>query len=239
MLAPSYGNPSGALTGPALAVTAGLFQASVELRLAPDKVQPGASDRMRWCGRTDRPVLPSARMKPARVVLTALVVVSPALAAAAPPPDLIFKDGFDAICGNEEIEPGEECDGSDLGAESCVSLGFVSGTLACTPACTFDTSACSNCGNGVADAGEDCDGADLGGQTCEDLGFASGSLSCSGACTYDTSACSNCGNGTIETGEACDGANLAGQTCQSQGFSGGTLACDVDCTSFDTTGCVP
>lgn len=76
---------------------------------------------MRWCGRTDRPVLPSARMKPARLVLTALVVASSALTAAAQPADVIFKDGFEAICGNEEIELGEECDGTSLGGEDCVS----------------------------------------------------------------------------------------------------------------------
>jgi len=180
-------------------------------------------------------------MKPARVVLTVLVVATSALVSAAPAPDLIFEDGFEssAVCGNEVLETGEDCDGSDLGAETCVSLGFVYGTLACSPSCTFDTSACSNCGNGVVDAGEDCDGADLGGQTCQDLGFVGGALACSGACTFDTSSCSNCGNGQIDTGEACDGPNLGGQTCQSQGFSSGSLSCGSDCTSFDTSGCVP
>lgn len=37
---------------------------------------------------------------------------------------------------------GEQCDGSDLGGASCVTLGFIGGTLACS-ACAFDTSGCT------------------------------------------------------------------------------------------------
>jgi hypothetical protein len=111
---------------------------------------------------------------------------------AAPPPDVIFKDGFDttAECGNAILETGEDCDGSDLGGQSCPSLGFMFGTLACTPACTFDTSACSNCGNGTIETGEACDGANLAGQTSQSQGYASGSLSCEVDCaSFDTSGC--------------------------------------------------
>jgi hypothetical protein len=45
-------------------------------------------------------------------------------------------------CGNGAIDPGESCDGVDLGGASCVSEGFGSGTLACGAGCGFDTSAC-------------------------------------------------------------------------------------------------
>lgn len=48
-----------------------------------------------------------------------------------------------AECGSGSIDAaGEQCDGTDLGGDSCASLGFASGTLGCTSACRFDTSAC-------------------------------------------------------------------------------------------------
>ena len=60
-------------------------------------------------------------------------------------------------CGNGQADGGEECDGSDLGGQSCVGLGFVGGALSCTGGCTFDTDGCTECGNGAREAGEDCD----------------------------------------------------------------------------------
>lgn len=56
-------------------------------------------------------------------------------------------------CGNGTIEPeiGEVCDGADLGLETCASVGWTGGTLACSATCGFDTSACSGtdrCGPG-------------------------------------------------------------------------------------------
>lgn len=49
-------------------------------------------------------------------------------------------------CGDEIIEPGagEQCEQTDLGGQSCTTLGFQSGELGCTSACTFDVSFCSN-----------------------------------------------------------------------------------------------
>ena len=46
-------------------------------------------------------------------------------------------------CGNGIIEPPEDCDGTNLGGQTCVSLGFTGGTLACATDCTFDTSGCT------------------------------------------------------------------------------------------------
>ena len=75
-----------------------------------------------------------ARMHPTRVVF-ALVF---AIGAAAPPALL-------AVCGDNHIDGSEECDGTDVGGKTCADLtaGFVqSGTVACKPDCTFDTSDC-------------------------------------------------------------------------------------------------
>jgi len=46
-------------------------------------------------------------------------------------------------CGNNIIEDGEVCDGTSLNAQTCSDLGYTGGTLACTVACIFDTSACT------------------------------------------------------------------------------------------------
>ncbi len=142
------------------------------------------------------------------------------------------------VCNNGTKETGEQCDGSDLGTETCITQGFLGGTLACTSSCTFDTSGCISqiCLNGTKEGTEECDGSDYGGATCQTLGFVGGSLSCSGTCTIDTSNCTMCGNNSVDAGEQCDGSNLNGQTCLSRGFDGGTLGCSGSC-SFDTSSC--
>jgi cysteine-rich repeat protein len=141
-------------------------------------------------------------------------------------------------CGNGTIDTGEDCDGTNLASQTCVTRGRPGGVLSCDSTCRFDESACdpSPCGNGAINTGEDCDGTMLGTGTCVSEGFLSGTLACSPTCTYDTSLCSSCGNGTLQTGEACDGAMLNGQTCMTQGFTGGTLTCSPTC-GFVTTAC--
>lgn len=62
---------------------------------------------------------------------------------------------YSKYCGNGLIEPeiGEVCDGSDLGLETCASVGWSGGPLACSASCAFDTSACTGtdrCGRGHA-----------------------------------------------------------------------------------------
>lgn len=48
-------------------------------------------------------------------------------------------------CGNAVVDGTEVCDGSNLGGESCSSLGFTGGVLSCASSCgAFDTSACYN-----------------------------------------------------------------------------------------------
>jgi hypothetical protein len=46
------------------------------------------------------------------------------------------------------LDPLEECDGNSLGGATCQSEGFTSGTLACSGACTLDTSGCESAGEG-------------------------------------------------------------------------------------------
>lgn len=112
-------------------------------------------------------------------------------------------------CGNGIKESGEECDGSDLGGATCVSLGFTGGTLACDANCRFDLSACTWCGNGVREPGEACDGADIGTATCADVGCTAGAPQCGPTCALDYSSCGGCpvcdGDGLCEADEDCTG----------------------------------
>jgi hypothetical protein len=55
-----------------------------------------------------------------------------------------------SFCGDGilQIVRGEQCDISDLGGQSCTSLGYDGGSLACQSNCLYDTSTCFN--NAVA-----------------------------------------------------------------------------------------
>lgn len=50
-------------------------------------------------------------------------------------------------CNNGVTDSDEMCEGFDLRGKTCLSEGFEAGTLACTSACTLDTSDCSRDAN--------------------------------------------------------------------------------------------
>ena len=65
----------------------------------------------------------------------------------------------EAVCGNGIREGTEQCDGTDLAGETCISLDYASGNLSCNDNCTFNTSLCvsaigSVCGNAVCETDE-------------------------------------------------------------------------------------
>ena len=47
-----------------------------------------------------------------------------------------------SVCGDNIAEGSENCDGSALDGQTCLSLGFDGGTLGCDPGCVFNTSEC-------------------------------------------------------------------------------------------------
>src|SRR4029077_2758412 len=115
------------------------------------------------------------------------------------PTDICLPPGVPGACTCRDtcgtvpgIQPGEDCDGTDLGGQTCTSLGFGGGTLACAADCTFDTRGCAaaSCGDGVVGVGEACDpggiggaSASFGGATCASLGYPlGGSLVCTADC---------------------------------------------------------
>ena len=148
-------------------------------------------------------------------------------------------------CGDGHINDDEQCDSDNLNTQTCLTLGYHGGELACSAACTLDISAClamGRCGDGQLQSPmEQCDGEALGDQTCTGLGYHGGTLECLADCTFDTISCETqgrCGDGVIQAaaGETCDGDALDGHTCESLGYYGGELACGDDCT-FDTINC--
>lgn len=97
-------------------------------------------------------------------------------------------------CGDNIQDPQEICDGFDLAGQTCESLGFTGGTLACQEDCTgFDPTNCTSdsafCGNGVVENEEQCDGNNLGSNSCENMGYDSGMLACYLDCQFDTRDC--------------------------------------------------
>ena len=145
-------------------------------------------------------------------------------------------------CGNEILDPGEECDPTVFEAVSCESLGLGPGMLECTALCELDLTGCGErgCGNDERDGMELCDGTDLVGFDCTTFGFDDGTLACADDCSaFDTTACIGCGDGMRNGGEECDGSDLDGQTCDSLGIIGGgaSLSCTAGCT-FDFSGCI-
>ncbi|MBU1241740.1 SUMF1/EgtB/PvdO family nonheme iron enzyme [Myxococcota bacterium] len=146
-------------------------------------------------------------------------------------------------CGDGFVDPGEECDGSEMTATTCTELGYYEqiGLLQCTSDCTFDLAVCTGgrCGDGTIQTihGEDCDGDELAGATCESRGYVGGTLGCTPDCTFDTSTCDSlCGNGVVDPAEPCDGYDLRNRDCMDLGYSGGILSCQPSCL-FDESEC--
>lgn len=146
------------------------------------------------------------------------------------------QDEADKLCGNNIINPGEECDGIQLGNAACPNGQF--GTVSCSNTCKLVYTACSQqntCGNGIIDAGETCDGNVS--AACP-VGT-TGSVECTN-CSLDYSKCipnevkPTCNNNIIDDGEDCDG-NLipAGkEICEA-----GTVGTPV-CVNCKLVGCI-
>lgn len=144
------------------------------------------------------------------------------------------------VCGDDNVDPGEECDGESLVGSTCQTEGYGAGTLVCSPECTLFTDGCYTCGDDIVHMAEACDGTNFNGKSCQSLGYGGGNLVCAPNCkSIDTSGCTplaSCGNGVKEGAEQCDGGQLGGQTCVGLGYDLGVLSCTPSCT-IDTSGC--
>ena len=98
--------------------------------------------------------------------------------------------GCEGNCGDGTLDPGETCDSSAFGAQTCLTAaGRQSGSLLCTDECHLDVSGCHTCGDGAIEGPEQCDGINLGGEDClSQTGLSEGALTCDAtSCTFDTS----------------------------------------------------
>lgn len=145
-----------------------------------------------------------------------------------------------SVCSNNVVEPGEQCDGTNLTGQSCVTKGYTGGTLGCSK-CQFVTSACtptlscveqwscgtwSSCTNGVTR------------RSCTDAnscGTVKSKPQIEQSCTQ-----AQCNDGFLQSNEACDGTNLGGKTCSTlgKGYTGGMLSCSPTTCQLDTTNCL-
>jgi hypothetical protein len=60
------------------------------------------------------------------------------------------------FCGNGVVDAGEDCEPGVLGAATCGTVGFASGSLACLPWCRFDVSGCLSIPRVCAFSGTPC-----------------------------------------------------------------------------------
>ncbi|HJQ85070.1 MAG TPA: hypothetical protein VKA21_13385, partial [Candidatus Binatia bacterium] len=115
------------------------------------------------------------------------------------PSEVCLPPGADGACTCRDtcgtvpgVQAGEDCDGADLDGQTCASLGFGKGKLACASDCRFDTTQCTEdvCGDGRVGPTEACDPGGIDGAppafgetTCESLGHpGGGTLACTADC---------------------------------------------------------
>ncbi|MBI3027319.1 hypothetical protein HYY70_04335, partial [Candidatus Woesearchaeota archaeon] len=154
-------------------------------------------------------------------------------------------------CGNQRLDTGETCDGTNFGdikdlSCSAYSNSFSEGTLKCSSSCQIDTSGCKEkpkCGNFAIESGEQCESQQLGDKTCQSFGFVRGNLSCDSACQFNTASCimpPPCGNSKLDQGEVCDDSGPVYGAIKScfffNNFIGGNLSCN-NC-EIDKTNCI-
>jgi chitodextrinase len=163
------------------------------------------------------------------------------------PPDANQPSTILQTCGNSLREGTETCDTNALNSNTCITVGFTGGILACNSTCTgFNTTACigapaQTCGNNIREGTETCDGTDLNAQTCIGRGYTSGLLSCAANCgSFVTASCSSGASQFLVPGQGWTGATAqpagSGNASQ-QGFDEKAIARwdVVPFQSFDST----
>jgi len=149
--------------------------------------------------------------------------------------DSILFDWDYVVCGNNERQGWEVCDGVDLNGETCNDQGYSnSGSLSCGVTClSFNISGCTTtCNDGNIEPTETCD---MNNQSCTINNY-QGNQSCNSTCNgwqncipYEI-----CGDTIINGLEECDTTTM--DTCISNSYDGGSLTCGIDC-NFNFTQC--
>ncbi|MEM7158981.1 MAG: M23 family metallopeptidase [Myxococcota bacterium] len=142
---------------------------------------------------------------------------------------------IEPFCGDGTVNAGEQCDGGNLGGNSCGGLGYDGGSLGCTATCQLDVSGCCDdaCTLGDSQCLGNSEQACQPTATCNAWGIPNG---CMYGCAGGECIQPSCGDGMVTAGEQCDGGNLGGNSCWSLGYDGGNLGCTGSC-QFDYSGC--
>ncbi|MBU1220894.1 hypothetical protein KKF34_04725 [Myxococcota bacterium] len=148
-------------------------------------------------------------------------------------------------CGDNILDPGEECDGTAIPVSCRDITGKYEGEISCNSDCTLNTSQCTGgfCGDNKIEPfyGEKCEGENLLDNTCETRGYSTGILSCTSDCQFDTSLCEDflCGNGNLDEYEDCEGTVPEGLDCEDLGYyGGGPITVCANCR-YDVDHCIP
>lgn len=152
---------------------------------------------------------------------------------------IIFLIGLTSAiyCGDGSINQQiEQCDGSDLGGQTCQSLGLGNGILSCysdgtqrTPGlCILDTINCfDTCGDGTTDPWEDCDFNDPFWSSPPIYGLPLYPI-CTPECTVEEIPGEYCGDGIPNGPEQCDGTPDCGENCQIEELEKPIIIPDID-----------
>jgi cysteine-rich repeat protein len=141
-----------------------------------------------------------------------------------------------AVCGNGQLESGEDCDDGNTTSGDC-----------CSATCTVEPAAQSCASDGNACTDDECDGAGVcvhtaNGDACDDSLFCNGTDTCaSGTCSLHTGdPCpgadgdGNCSESCDETADACSGPDTNGAACDDGLFCNGTDTCGGGTCSVHT-----
>jgi len=141
--------------------------------------------------------------------------------------DLGMDSGVVVVAKKPPCGTGPGCDPTDLGGESCESLGAGGGKLLCdSTTCLFELGLCDGLPRDAAvgrpcGTGPGCNIQDLGGETCGSLGMQSGALGCDPeTCQFDTSLCGP-GGGLGGVGATFGGGTTSGGMSGTGGVTGG------------------
>lgn len=161
--------------------------------------------------------------------------------------ETIDDDAVSGICGNNEIETGETCDGNVANCVEIDSALYTAGKAKCLDDCSgYDTITCEEvfheCGNDTVEGPEVCDG---GTKDCVEIdpsSFLGGKAACKKDCSgWDTATCEEgsavCGDNVVEGAEKCDGTLDLCVEIDPSKYSGGKAYCLEDCMGWDTVTC--
>ena len=153
--------------------------------------------------------------------------------------DISTCNGYLPTCGNGRVEDLEACDTTELSGVTCESWGYEGGRLACTVACTFDTSGClGSCASSCILGARRCVGDEV--DVCELVPGACNAWRAERDCAEENLACVQSDFRTAECRAVCDEPCTPGERrCTSAGA--GLLTCTVtgdgDCFRWEEQAC--